>query len=346
MNDGTVRDTRTELTRGVLPALTLMVLAPVIAEVLSASTRISFIVVLIPEILVWGGGALLIRELVRRWGGGWTSMWLLGLGLAIAEEFLIQQTSLAPLPWIGDKLQYGRMYGVNWIYFLYMLGYESVWVVLVPVQLTELIFPERREQLWLGTRGMVIVAILFLPGAFLAWFGWTQIARPNTFHVAKYVPPAGTMACGALAILLLGAIAYKVRKKSGERRSKSWDAPSAWAVGIGTMVLAAPWTMLLVLVFVPQTNLPVWIPMVCGIAWGTLAFLMMRRWAGSTEWSELHRWAVVAGAILVCMVMGYLGSGSWSQLDLVGDMVLNAIAAILLLWLRRQVVARRRASGG
>ena len=220
MNDGTVRDTRTELTRGVLPALTLMVLAPVIAEVLSASTRISFIVVLIPEILVWGGGALLIRELVRRWGGGWTSMWLLGLGLAIAEEFLIQQTSLAPLPWIGDKLQYGRMYGVNWIYFLYMLGYESVWVVLVPVQLTELIFPERRERLWLGTRGMVIVAILFLPGAFLAWFGWTQIARPNTFHVAKYVPPTGTMACGALAILLLGTIAYKVRKKSGERRSE------------------------------------------------------------------------------------------------------------------------------
>src|ERR1700687_2198201 len=173
-----------------------MFLAPVLAEVVSGATKLSYILALVPEILVWGGGALSIRELVRRWGGGWTSVFFLGLGLAIAEEFLIQQTSIAPLPWLGNTPTYGRVWGVNWVYFLYMPGYESVWVVLVPVQLTELIFPERRNERWLRPRGLVIVSLLFVLGSFVAWFSWTQRARPVVFHVPKYRryqpwPPAG-----------------------------------------------------------------------------------------------------------------------------------------------------------
>src|SRR5690349_15511612 len=107
------------------PAATLLVVAPVIGEVLSGATRLSYIIVLVPEIMVWGCGALIIREVVKRWNGGWTSVLLLGLALAVAEEFVIQQTSLAPLPWLGETPIYGRVWGVNWVYFLFMLGYES-----------------------------------------------------------------------------------------------------------------------------------------------------------------------------------------------------------------------------
>ena len=141
---------RSNAARGTLaPALALVALAPMIAEVLSGATRLSYIFVLIPEMMVWGCGALLIREVVRRWNAGGTSLLLLGLALSVAEEFIIQQTSLAPLPWLGSTPVYSRQWGVNWLFFLFMLGYESVWVVVVPVQLTELIFPERRNDLWL-----------------------------------------------------------------------------------------------------------------------------------------------------------------------------------------------------
>src|ERR1700739_275151 len=92
---------------------TLLILAPVISEVLSGSTRLSILFVLIPEIMVWGGGALLCRDLVRRWRAGATSLLLLGLGLSIAEEFIIQQTSIAPLPFHGVNAEYGRYFGVN-----------------------------------------------------------------------------------------------------------------------------------------------------------------------------------------------------------------------------------------
>src|ERR1700729_2932217 len=88
------------------PIWTLLLLAPFLAEVLSGSTRLSYIFVYIPEVMVWGGGALLCRELARRWRAGGTSLLLLGLALSVAEEFIIQQTSLAPLPFPGSNAGY------------------------------------------------------------------------------------------------------------------------------------------------------------------------------------------------------------------------------------------------
>src|SRR5271170_561980 len=122
------------------PIWTLLLLAPFIAEVLSGSTRTSILLVYVPEVMVWGVGALLCRELARRWRAGGTSLLLLGMGLSIAEEFIIQQTSLAPLPFPGSHAAYGRVWGVNLVYLLFMLVYESVWLVMVPVQVTELFF--------------------------------------------------------------------------------------------------------------------------------------------------------------------------------------------------------------
>jgi hypothetical protein len=88
------------------PIWTLILLAPFIAEVLSGSTRTSILFVFVPEVIVWGVGALLCRELVRRWRAGGVSLLLLGLALSIAEEFIIQQTSLAPLPFPGSHPDY------------------------------------------------------------------------------------------------------------------------------------------------------------------------------------------------------------------------------------------------
>src|SRR5215469_2093934 len=101
--------------------------------------RVSVIFILIPQIMTWGCGALLIRECVRRWGKGWQSMLLMGLALALEEEWIMQQTSIAPMTGLAAR-EYGRMWGVNWIYFLWAAVYEAVWVVLIPVHLTELLF--------------------------------------------------------------------------------------------------------------------------------------------------------------------------------------------------------------
>src|SRR5215467_3119869 len=88
---------RIPLWRRAAPGLVLMVLAPLVAEVLPGATRFSSIFVFPIELCVWGVGALLIRYAVRLQQLGWLNMLFLAVALAIAEECLIQQTSLAPL---------------------------------------------------------------------------------------------------------------------------------------------------------------------------------------------------------------------------------------------------------
>ena len=163
------------------PVIVLLVLSPVIGEVLFGATRITTLFVLLPQIGTWGCAALIIRDMAKRRRRGWHAVLVLGIALAIAEECLIQQTSLAPL--VGADLQhpYGRALGVNWVYFLWALGYESLWIVVLPIQLTELIFPARRDELWLGRRGLLISAVAFGLASFVAWYSWTQLFLPKLF---------------------------------------------------------------------------------------------------------------------------------------------------------------------
>src|SRR6185437_2665290 len=181
------QDAQSKPARQLAPAFTLIFLAPLIAEVLSGATRVSFLFAFVPEMMMWGCGTLIIRELVKRWDGGWTSVLLLALALAVFEECVVQQTSLAPLPWPAISANYGRRYGVNWIYLLYMLGYESVWVVVVPIQVTELIFPEWREERWLRTGCMMTSVVVFLARNIERGDSTTRTAPPPWSMVAAAV---------------------------------------------------------------------------------------------------------------------------------------------------------------
>jgi len=313
-------------------AITLVILAPLIAEVMSGSTRLSFIFVFIPEMMVWGCGALIIRELVRRWEGGGTSLLLGGLALAMTQEFIIQQTSLAPLPWIQGPI-YGRQWGVNWVFFLFLLGFESVWVVLVPVQLTELLFHSRGKQPWLRKSGLAVASAIFLVGSFLAWFLWTRIARPNKFHVPPYHPSPLLLGIGACVTLLLLVAAYIVRNSGREKSER--QTPSPWMAGGAALVFCFLWYALIAMVFAPtlRPKFSFWIPMVLGVAWGVLAFSVIRRWSRSRGWSDMHRWSVAFAAAIVSMVMGFGGSSAWPKIDVNAKIAMNITMTIWLLWL-------------
>lgn len=327
------------------PIFTLIVLAPGIAEVLSGATRMSVIFVLVPEMMVWGCGALLIREAVRRWGGGWTSMLLMGLGLSIAEEFIIQQTSVAPLPFPGVNAVYGRMWGVNLVWLLYFLVYESVMVVLVPVQVTELIFWKRRERPWLKSGGITIASVAFVLGSFIAWFLWIRIVRPNVFHVPYYPVPITATLCGLGMIILCVLAAYGARnvgKADGAAARKSSTLPP-WGIFLVALVFFVPWYALMALIFGPARELAVWIPLAAGSAWALLALVAIRALAATRGWSDMHRWALCFGATLVCMAGGFLGSSWWPRVDIVGKAVLNVFAVLGFVSLARKIAQRSTA---
>src|SRR5215217_6489516 len=84
----------TRMGSGLAPALVLVVFAPVLAEVLFGATPITNPGALLPDVAVYGCGALLIRELVRRRGLGWISILMLGVAFGIVEEGLALQPCL------------------------------------------------------------------------------------------------------------------------------------------------------------------------------------------------------------------------------------------------------------
>lgn len=322
--------------RRTAPAVTLAVPAPVIAEVLMGSTRLSFIFVLVPEIMVWGCGALMIREAVRLWKGGGTSLVLLGLALAVAEEWVIQQTSLAPFAWPGASVNYGRVWGVNWVWFLIMLGYECVRVTLVPVQVTELIFSKRRKERWLSNGGFIATGIVFLVGSLLAWFLWTPIARPKTYHVPMYQPPAEQLILGVLMIVALVLAAYALRKVGTAKNVERWTPPT-WAAFVSALLLAVPWFWLMKFIFGGKTNWPFWVPIALGVIWGAAAWWIVQGWATARGWNDRCRWALVFGATIASMACGFLGSSAWPKMDIIFKIVMNILAVVGFVLIARRL---------
>jgi len=323
------------------PIWTLLLLAPFIAEVLSGSTRTSILFVYFPEIMVWGVGALFCRELVCRWRAGSVSLLFLGLALSIAEEFIIQQTSLAPMPFPGSHPEYGRIGGVNLVYFLFMLGYESVWVVLVPVQLTELFFPRRAAQPWLRKRGTIVACVAFLLGCRIAWYGWTQQARPR-LHAAPYHPPSGLIAMGLLAIAALIALAYLARGLGRPSPDDQRGTVPAWLGGLTAFLMASAWFELIAQNFLPNPVQPFWTAIFIGIAWAAVAFTLFVWWSSRRAWSEVHRLAAASGAMLACEAGPYWTIRSWPTIDVAGKMIFDAFALIGLVVLAKTVFARAR----
>lgn len=321
-------------------AITLAVMAPVIAELLMGATRISFAFVLVPEIMVWGCGALLAREAVRRWRAGWISLMLLGIALGVAEECVIQKTSLAPLVGLDPAHAYGRFFGVNWVWMVGLLVFETVWVVLVPVELIEALFPEKRSEPWLSNIGIVVSGLLFVVGSFIAWYMWTRIARPLKFHVPPYHPPLPYILAGVAAICLLVGLAFLLRPSGRAPEKLLGGAGPAWLAAIVALGVAAPWFTVIGWAYGSMPKLPVWIAISSALTYALIAFLVYKRWTARSGWGELHSVLAASGALLASMIMGFL-EGNWSRVDLIGKIVLDLAAVLGMIYLTRKTLAKR-----
>ena len=226
----------------VAPVVTLLVLPPIIVEFLFGSTHISMLYLLIPQIGVYGCGALLIRALVRYRDRSWFAILLLGLAFAITLECVILQSSFAPLPFA----LYGRALGVNWVYLLFQLGYESVWAIVLPIQLTELLFSSQRDDPWVGRWGMPITAMVFLLASIATWYLF-RMAIPKFVHGPTYQTPLLAIGIALAVIALLVVAALNPWSSSRPRRQPTRPAPWPWLVGLLAFVMELLWFVLAIL---------------------------------------------------------------------------------------------------
>jgi hypothetical protein len=311
--------------------LALMVLSPVIAEVLFGSTSLSMIYLLLPQICIYGGAAMIIHTLARR--RGWTAILLLGVAFAIAEECIILQTSVSPpyqhlLFGSAPNQNYLGALGINGAYLLWALGYESIWAILLPVLLVELIFPSGNMGPWIGRRGLVLCSLVFLVPSYGIWHTFTQ--KGIAPGLAYEAPPILILAASGI-ILLLGAGALAHPGRRTPERKTPHPVPLPWQVGMITFLLGLPWFALAVLPYLVPASIPSAVCIMIGVIWAAASFLLFRYWGSSLKWQEPHRLAVVFGALLSSMLAGFIINGPiLSPLDLFGKAVLDLCALLLL----------------
>ena len=127
----------------------------------------AMIVILPIMAAMYGSGALLVREIARRKGGGWPMIAVLGLAYGVIEEGLITQSLFNPDYLHLRLLEYGYLPGLGMAipWTLFVLTIHAVWSIAVPIGFTESLFPRRREEAWLGRIGIGGFVLVFLIGA-------------------------------------------------------------------------------------------------------------------------------------------------------------------------------------
>lgn len=328
------------------PTWALLFLAPLIAEVLPGSTRFRALYVFPIEMCVWGGGALLIRHAVRRFNLGWTAFLALAFALALAEETVIQQSSLAPLVIMLKDEVYARAWGVNYLYLIWALVYECVYVVFIPICLVELMFPGSKERTWMGKTGVIVTLLSSVIGSVVAWFMWTHVARVKVFHQPPFVPPAPTIVISLLVISVLVWIAFGPLRRN-TMRLDAITPPAAWLLSTIGIVWSVAWYAILVLAFGIAPWVPPAIPFSIALGITVAMLFLLPRWTSALDWTPRHSFWLCAGSVVGLMAVSFVGFLGPPNVDLYFKIAMDvvAVAGLGLLWRRQQQQQRPSRAG-
>ena len=267
------------------PPVVLFCLAPLVAEFLLGDLPINLLFALVILAPLYGGGALLIREIVRRTGGGFPRIFALGLAYAIFEEAFTTQTLFNP-NYLHLNLHllepaYCPSLGIGVWWTVHVLTLHTVWSISVSVALAEALFPERAATPWLGKTGLAVTAGLFLLGA--AASTGMQL-KQDPFRASGRQLVSAAILCMAVI-----AAAFRLPRWPAVKTAHS-AAPSPWLAGGAALAAGS------IFLLIPKQ----W-------AWATVALyalldvtmiVLVSRWSRAPNWGQLQRLALAGGAAL------------------------------------------------
>ena len=297
--------------RSILAAITLFFLAPIVAEFLLGdfpATWLPLIIVLAP---MYGGGALLIRELTRRSGRGWPTILLLGVAYAIIEEAFTTQTLFNPdiFGMHMHLLSHGWIpaLGIGAWWTLFMLNVHAFWSIGVSIALTEGLYPSRARTPWLGKIGLSVAAVLFAIGVvYNTWY---------TFHHDPFRATQAQFIVSALLVVVFAAAAFLISPASRDLSAPAatlatlaqsdsprqpLPAPPAFITGVAAFLFGAA-IMLSPILWKWNWGAPA---LMLGI---DLVFLLgLGLFSERSAWTPLHTLSVGAGGALVYGVHAFM----------------------------------------
>jgi len=319
------------------PALVLFVLSPAIGELLSGSSPPAeffspFTFFLLAAL--YGGGAILVRELALRWRKGWLSIFTLGLAYGIVEEGVMCKSFFDPnWPDLGPLGVYGRWLGVNWVWAQGLTVYHAVFSISIPILLVELAYPHERGESWVSTEWLKVIGLLF---ALDVLFGFCCFPKPE----APYYPSPLHVLATVVAVAVLILLARKL--------PENLPAPlSTRVASVPKFVLlgfASTLTFFLVFWGLPNTKLHPAVTMGLGVLVPLVAARCALLWSGNGHrWADIHRWAIASGALgFFILLAPFQELSNPTRPDNTAGMSLVGLAALTgLLWLRGQIIRRQ-----
>ncbi|MGH7883880.1 MAG: hypothetical protein ACREN8_13430 [Candidatus Dormibacteraceae bacterium] len=193
-------------------AWVLVLLTPLIAEIAFGSTplRMAWLVLLWLWLPIYGAGILLVRESVRRTGRGWPSILLLGLAYELVEDGIGLQALSSPHLYHAANWGAG-IFGLNLPYWELNAIYHIIFSAMIPIFLTDLMFPAYRYLPYLKKTGFVITAIVALLGV-----GLLRVAVPPSQDPGYTAPWFITFGC-VVGVIILAVIALRILPPANRR---------------------------------------------------------------------------------------------------------------------------------
>ncbi len=303
--------------RSISAAITLFFVAPFVAEYLLGDLSLKMLAALILMAPMYGGGALLIREFVRRKGRGWPTILCLGAAYTLLEEGLVTQSLFNP-DYLNLHLHFLQPAHVAWLgiggwWTLLMFNLHTFWSIGVSIALVEGLFPERAHEPWLGVVGETIFSVLFVLGLIAnTLLGFRQ----NQFWASPV-----QLGVTALLFVLLVVVAFATPAGMAKREG---TVPSAWLPAVAALVLG----ILLRLIPMRWGWGAVAAMLTVDAAFLLMVFVLSRR----RSWTLLHTLSLAAGGAVAYGLHAFQGRpfGGGIVLARVGNVIFLAIALVLI----------------
>ena len=306
--------------------LTLFILSPVVAELLSGSTPVSRAWQIPIEAMMYGPGALLIREFVRRNRLNWFSVLLLGIAYGIIEEGLSTESLFNP-HFLGNDMTFGSLWGVNWIWAEMIIIYHAVWSIVLPILFAELMFPSVGNKPWLNKYGIAGFSFLYLLSIV---FDVIIFIRMEKFHTS--LPCLGITGVVAILFILLS--------KSGTPgflTRFSLKTPSCLFAGLIAFITGILWLTLLTSVFANGFGFPPVVIAIFGLIVLMASLFIFSGWSNGSL-NPRHRFAMVWGGLLAILLFGlFVLSDSKNLVDMISQVIFIIGSMILLFFLNKKV---------
>ncbi|WP_157518819.1 hypothetical protein [Herbidospora mongoliensis] len=292
-------------------AVGLFFLAPLMGEYLIGNvptSQLPGILILAP---MYGGAALLIREVTRSTGRGWPTMLTLAAAYGLLQPAIIDQSLFNPA-FDGHDFTAAPTYlpalGLDPGLLITFTAGHTITSLAVPIALMEALARRRATTPWLRTPGLIVTITLFAAGTWLIY----------DEHQRSFQATPLQLGISAVVVLLLAAAAFRfprtphaVALVSGDGSHNATSAatnraasrpaslahrPRPWQAGLAAALAVTLYTLR------PET----WPGLILGVLLLTAAATLIAHWSHHPGWSRRHITCLAAGAAVTPLWTGFV----------------------------------------